>query len=256
VTYWTIGYKPLWRPIEHLSHSLKNIYLLFEQNEWLIVLVACLLAMILTGSFTLSALRPPSPQIRLLACGLWGLALFMLIRVEPRYVAPFMFLIFTGIISGVRYNEESPRQRKFINAAMVFMAVFMAGVLVQSMIDQTHSGLYAVGGKGSYKSRLEEIVKVKEFLLEKGLTKGDIVAVVGNPPLYWARMAGFRALGDVDEEEFLQATKEQRAKSIRALKKAGVKAIVAKNSQMEKLEEEGWTQAPGAKAYYIKTVTP
>jgi hypothetical protein len=252
VTYFTVGYKPLWRAGEHFSHALSNVYLIFEQNEWLIVILVGLVFMGIAGGFSLGSIRPLSPQLSLLLCGLGGIGLFCLIRVAPRYVAPFVLLLFAGALSGLKFPIDRPKPRKFISRASLILGLFMAAVIGESIYDQTHSSLYAKGGRGSYQFRYEELISVKEYLLKEGLDKGHKVAVINNPPLYWARMAGLRVLGDIDQEEFLEASPEQRSNAINELDKNGFKAIVAKDGAMGRLDDEGWRLVPETKAYYVK----
>lgn len=252
VTFWGIGVKPLWRPMEHLGHALWNVWLIFEQNHWLAIILAWIVLLGLAGGFSLGGLRPLSSTLKLLAPGLWGMGLFCLIRMEPRYIAPFLFLTFAGLVTGLRYSPEKHVQKKVFKISIILVALLMAGILVQSIIDQTYSGLYQTKGKGSYKIRYEEFIAVKDLLISNGLKPGDTVAVIDNPPLYWARMAGVRVLGDVNGAEFLNTTPERRSEVIEKLKASDIKAIVAKNSQFKELTKESWLPAGTTGVYYVK----
>ncbi len=254
VTYWGIGVKPLWRPLEHLGRALWNVWLIFEQNHWLTIILAWIVVLGLVGGFSLGGFRPLSPTLKILAPGLWGIGLFCLIRMEPRYIAPFLFLTFVGLVTGLRYSPEKPVQRKVFKVSILLVVALMAGILIQSIVDQTYSGLYQTKGKGSYKIRYEEFIAVKDLLISNGLKPGDIVAVIDNPPLYWARMAGVRVLGDVNGAEFLNTTLKRRSEAIDKLKASNIKAIVAKDSQFKELTKEGWLPAGTTGAYYVKII--
>jgi len=126
----------------------------------------------------------------------------------------------------------------------------------QSAFDQSCRGLFPADGKPSRREAYFEQVAVKEFLSSHGLAAGERVAVLGNPPLYWARLSGLKIVGEIlDPIEFLTAEESERARSIGALRAAGLKAVLGQGSALAKLAGDGWLRIPGTTSYHALLLT-
>jgi hypothetical protein len=252
ICYWYVGFGPKWNLQAHAKVILENVPEFFVQTPWLVLIILWFIFQLMIGSFRVGRLWPASTTMVLLIPALLGTGFFFLIRVEPRYVAPFLFIGFLGLASGLRYPFDNGKARRKAVLSALALAAFFVGLVVHSLVDQSLSGLHSTPKKLSYQAAFLERVAVKDFLAKSGLSKGDEVAVVGRrPPIYWARMAGVRIVGEVTEpEEFLSCSREGRDAAIDSLRKEGLKAVVAKGPEWTGLAAEGWRLVPGTRDYY------
>ncbi|MEW6111171.1 MAG: hypothetical protein AB1664_03500 [Thermodesulfobacteriota bacterium] len=256
VCYFTIGFQPKYNWPVHFAFAARNAGLVFTQNPWLVLLVLWFLGQLLIGSFSVWSFRPLHLSLVLIASGIWGTALFCLISMEPRYVAPFVYLGFMGLVVGLRYptNEASALHRATWSA--VLLSACLLAVLAHSAVDQSFRGLVSTQEKASYREAFFEEVAVRDYLLKKGLIAKDLVGIVANPPMYWARLAEVRILGEIpDAKEFMQATAQDRAQAARSMKDAGFKALIGKGNSFSNLHSEGWEQVRGTRDYYVKMLS-
>lgn len=285
VAYWSVGVKPAYKISDHATMVLDNVGKVFSQNTWLIVVGAWAAVMAALGKPRIGGLRPLSLSLVILIPAVGGIGLFSLIRMEPRYIAPFLFMGFVGILTTFRFpNDDSgpraqggPREKKSASSVRssvhpiigvqgfsregiykhraiigcLVLLVFLLGVVIQSAIAQVHRGLLPSGGKPSRLDAYFEQISVHEHLSREGLTRGDRVAVVGNPPLYWARMGGLKIVGEIlDRSEFLAVDSEARARVMAVLASAGIKAVLSHGPMPPRLVDEGWQQVPGTGSYW------
>lgn len=256
VCYFTIGFQPKYNWPVHFAFAARNAGLVFTQNPWLSLLILWFLGQLLIGSFRVWSFRPLHLSLVLIASGIWGTALFCLISMEPRYVAPFVYLAFMGIVAGLRYtvNEAKPLHRATWSAVLI--SACLLAVLAHSAADQSLRGLVSTEEKASYREAFFEEVAVRDLLWKNGLAPKDLVGIVGNPPMYWARLAEVRILGEIhDAKAFMQATAQDRAQADRGMKDAGFKAFVGKGRSFSSLHSEGWEQVPGTRDYYVKMLS-
>lgn len=254
VTYFTIGVNPDYHLLQHAKITLWNAYLVFQQNPWLLIVFLWMAAMGYLGGFRLGPIYPMSAQWILLISAACGTGIFCLISMEPRYIAPFVFLGVTGLVTGLRTRNGDGRARAEKRALWLTLAlcVFLGAIVLQSAADQTLRGLRSTKEKASYREAFFEHVAIRNHLRERGVHPGSIVAVVGSPPMYWARLSHVRILGEiVDERAFLKASPSQRAKAVESMKRADLKAVLAKGEAYAKLAEEGWRRVPGTRDYFI-----
>jgi len=136
------------------------------------------------------------------------------------------------------------------------LTVFFLGLIGHSLVDQTMRGLYSSGRSASYRDAFDERIAIKNFLQERGLQAGEYVGLVGSPPVYWARMAGLKIVGEVEsEDEYLKSSPKERAAADDALSGIGIKALVAKGEGFGALAAEGWGLVPGTGDYYAVFLT-
>lgn len=252
VSYWTIGIEPDYRLKDHMILILTNICLVFSQTPWLALVSVWFFYLWKTGFLRVGPLRPLSLSLSLLIPAAAGTGLFCLIRMEPRYIAPFLFIGFVGAAAGMIYPTADFKARRRIIFCEIGLIVLFIGLIVNSAIDETFRGLYSTATKLSRRNAYYEQIAVKEFLSKHGVKSGDTVAVVGNPPLYWSRMAGLKVLGEIpDRREYLNAKKQDRDRTGAVLRNAGVKAVLMAGSVFPTLEKNGWRLIPGTTSYLV-----
>jgi hypothetical protein len=218
---------------------------------WLFGILAWVVFNAVVGAIRLGSFRPLSMTLILLMSGLAGVALFALIAMEPRYVAPFSFLVFAGLVTAVRVPVDNRKAFRRASIGAILILILLFGVLAQSSIDQSVRSLYSTGSKPSYQAAYFEQIAVKDFLKGAGVKSGDQVAVIGFLTLYWGRMAGVKVVGHIEDlEGFVKASSKDRASAIEALRKGGFKAIIGKGALPPELADVGWRRIPKAKSYY------
>ena len=257
VCYWTIGVVPKYNLFEHASVFLRNVWLIFKQSPWLILIAIWFVIQAWCGSIRLGSFRPLSLTFILLLVGLSGIMLFCLIRMEPRYIAPFLFVSFIGLVTSVRYPLKEPKSIRWGTVSTIILTVLLLGVVIQSAVDQTIRSLYSTPTKLSYRDAYHEQLAVKNYLLSHGIQSSNKVAVMGNVDYYWARMAGVKIVAYIsDQQEFLKSTPEERMAAINSLRQAGIKAVVGKGKLPEILRSDGWESVPDTKQYYADLLAP
>lgn len=259
VCYWTIGINPKFDHITHSKLFLQNLIEVITQSPWLLAILAFVIFQISIGSYHLGSLRRISFPILFISAAICGISIFALISMEPRYVAPFLFLGSVGLILGLDQGNNQKVFRKLgtSDLGVLTLVFFLLGSVVQSSADQAMRGLSRQNGKISYRQAYEDQVLVSDFLSNRGIVSGDKVAVIGSPPIQWARMAGIRVTGEIEDPgNFLTATKTEENSYLNLLKNEGIKAVIAEGKQWSKLSGEDWFLVPGTETYYARFLAP
>ena len=147
------------------------------------------------------------------------MAMFALVLVLPRYVAPSITVLWLGLFAG--FGDSLQRAKPMMAAAAV------AVLLALATNRATLSELQTLRQPLAHENWL-----VAERLRQCGVRPGDHVAVV-NPPFlcYWARLAKVRIAAQVMEpEQFWAADEATREAAVAAMQRAGIRAIVAEDA--------------------------
>ncbi|MCX5873682.1 MAG: hypothetical protein NTY51_10705, partial [Deltaproteobacteria bacterium] len=255
VCYWTIGINPKYDHITHIKLFFQNLLDVVTQSPWLLAIFVWVIFQISVGPYRIGCLKPISFPILFIFPAICGISVFALISMEPRYVAPFLFLGSVGLILGLNQGKNPKVFSKLGTSDLgVFaLVLFLVGSVVQSSVDKASRGLSFQNGKISYRQAYEDQVLVRDFLSKRGIVSGDKVAVIGSPPIQWARMAGIRVTGEIeDPDNFLTATKTEQINCLHLLKNEGLKAVIAHGKQWSKLSGEDWVLVPETKTYYVR----
>src|SRR5271157_626632 len=252
-SYWKIGIKPTFDLKAHVRLFLEHTYQICCEQPWLLLLV--LLWAVWNarlGSLRIGRLWPFPVQLCLALPAVIGIAMYSIIHVEMRYLAPFMFLIFVALVLCPRYDKtDRAVALKSIVSASILVAVIL-GFSLSTVVDQSVRSLISTSEKPSYRDAFFQMMAVKDYLKHQGAQGGSQVALVGVPPSYWGRMAGIKIAAEIPkDEEVLSASPEKRKKSMETLRSAGVNIVVAKGKDFAKLTEEGWELVPGTKDFYV-----
>jgi hypothetical protein len=252
ICYWEKGLRPKLDPTAHLKVVAANISAVATQNPWILAVVAWFVFMTWFGSFSPGQLRDPSFFYVLIIPSAAGMAFYCLIHMEPRYIAAYVFLGFTAMVSGLRYPGGHAGKNRIMSVISWLLLCFFIATMAHSLMDQSTRDLYSLPGKQSYRDAFLDQKRLVALLQTKGLGKGEEVAIVGCPPTYWARMAGVRIVGEVyDKDEYLTSTKQERISAVKALKKSGIKALIGKDSRFKDFTSEGWEHVAGTTDYFV-----
>lgn len=169
-------------------------------------------------------LRGLADSAFLLVVGCAGIAVYTWVLVEPRYIAPFLTLLWVGAFSAIWL----PRLPQFAHAGK---AVVLAAVIVMAIVagESVFSGASTQAG---WHASRDVNWEVAEGLRRMGIREGDSVAVFGTPlrGYYWARLARVRVVVEMPSDalpDFWAASPSVKAKAIEALLSTDARGIVA-----------------------------
>jgi hypothetical protein len=180
--------------------------------------------------------------------------LYSLIYVEPRYIGPFVVLLFVGIFASVRLPDSQEFRR-----ATACVTIVMLAMLIASIGPQT----YAMS-----KSTVRDLVnrhdtepylnwRVADGLKRIGVQQGEKVAVLNSScgpatgpgrdkrssdNLRWARLARIKIVAEVysrEDHNFWKMDPSTKKRVIQAFIAAGAKMIVD-NEVPSWAAAEGW----------------
>jgi hypothetical protein len=153
-----------------------------------------------------------------------GLGMYALVRVEPRYVAAFVAMLWISLFAAVTLPRKDVVQQ-FAHCAVV-ATVLTSGVSILhgAITDFHHSILQRAPNEQG---------EVAEGLRKLGVLEGQSLATIGIPhdqgSFYWARLAGVRVVSEiptpnVNQYWFASSGTQERVRSLFA--QTGAVAIV------------------------------
>ncbi len=252
-SYWANGIEPVFNPWIHLRLLLWHVWEII--NDRLALSICCILWCL--WLLFVGALKPrkgwmPSHALFLSIIGAAGILIYSSIHVEMRYVAPFLFLIFLALVLHQRHKWSDRQGNLRAVAFAAIVAILTLALTVSSVADQSLRGLRSTAEKPSYAEAYGQMLVLKDFLLHRGIQPGTDVALVGMPPYYWGRMAGLHIIAEIpSEQQLLSASEADRRQALQSLEEVGVNLVVAFGKAFSKLNNEGWTQVPGIRDYYV-----
>ena len=250
--YWYEGFKPVFNLSVHVPIIAKNVVSVFLQAPWLLLIGIWYVLQWRLGHIRIGPLRPPSVFVVLSTISIAGIGLYCLLNVELRYVASFLFLGFVALAMSVKYSEQKPGSRVLMLGSSVALILFLLGLAGYSIVEQSYRSVRSEGGKLSYKQAFLEHIAVKDFLQKHGIGQGDEIAILGSPPVNWARMAGVRIVAEIpNADQMISASTEQKDAALAVLRKQGIKAIVAKDDSLNNHSSPAWKPIPGTRDYFI-----
>lgn len=196
---------------------------------------------------------------------LWGagiiaLAMYALIHLESRYIAPFMTLLWLGAVMGVRLPAGRVALR---NAGVVLAAVLIVHAALVMVMTVRHARAIGRESTAHASSRRVDIHwRVAQSLGQMNVRPGDRVAVIG-PGIraYWARLARLRIVAEVpawEEHEFWTADPQTRQAVLDRFAATGARVVVHEISARPEArrvaidyEAMGW-QRIGGTDYYAR----
>ena len=160
----------------------------------------------------------------LLVPGLTAPCLYLLISVEPRYVAPFLLLVLLGLFPGIFLPNGKDAAKRTVISTVLVAASLMA---FTALLVLYHLAGFPRGDTG------ELWVQVGTSLNTAGVQPGEDVAIIGDSSdgCRWARMARVRIVAQVLREDVgaFWRVSDPRVKAdvYDAFVRSGAKAVVA-----------------------------
>ncbi|MGB7437592.1 MAG: hypothetical protein WBW49_19415 [Candidatus Acidiferrum sp.] len=252
--YWSAGASAAINPRDQLHAIGENLGVLF--TDWHIVPMWALTG----GALIFLVMSQDAPQrfrnlLRswpLLLIGVVGPCLYLLISVEPRYVAPFLVLMLLGLFPAILLQNSKDAAKR----TATLMAVIAGSVMVLSGLVVVY---HLVGFPRSERGLGELFVRVGTSLNRAGVRSGEDVAIIGDSSqgCRWARVARVRIVAQILREnvvDFWHADPGVQAQVYDAFARAGAKAVVAEETPPSG-ESAGW-QRLGSTQYYVHFLTP
>jgi hypothetical protein len=243
-SYWYEGIHPhfeLRGQLKALRHSLGSYFAISMQLSGLFVVP--LIVLFCFDRFGYIA-KSFSRLFFLWIPALTALGLYSLILVEPRYVTPFILLLWAAVYSALRVPQSDiskviVRASSFVVVLLLgFQSMWAVNLAATHLVLQRDFPAWTVAGE----------------LHHAGIRSGDRVAAIGDTIAdhYWAHLAGVTIVAQVPADSvsiFLASGPERRMETMRLLAQSGAKAVVA-NDLPPVLSQEGWREVANTK-YFI-----
>jgi hypothetical protein len=214
-----------------------NLLLLKRPELVLCVLILCALG----GSLWVAALRELWVFIALPAV---GMAFYLPLVVNDRYLGGFVLVLFLVLLSAVRFRTEDEQVVRIVVAATFFM---MALATAQYTIRVVNHSIPVGEGPSS----TEEDLRVAERLRDIGMTPGTKVAVIGDGEgAYWARLAHLRIVAEIMDRnggsvQFWRSAESVQQQVYDLFQRAHAKIVVASCVSSCPARPKGWKEIPG-----------
>ncbi len=202
----------------------------------------------------LGSIFPLSDSLMLLGASLSGLLLFLLVLVEMRYVAPFLFLGVAGMVLIWRYGPLDCRSSFFRDCSYYALCVVFMAVTAWSAIDQALRATRGAGSKQSYEAIFQEDMALAQYIRAQTSLSGTRGAIVESHgmSIYWARLAGVKIVAEIPSiRDYIDATPQDRASAKKRLREYSVEFVAARGREFHALASEGWTAVPSTSDYYV-----
>ncbi len=177
--------------------------------------------------------------------GVSALCAYLLVWIEPRYVAPFLVLVVIALFPGIFLRQPTRAAGRVKMGAVIVSTLMMALTALYTVYHLT--GFHRVEAEGGY---AREAIAVHN----DGIRTGDAVALIGDArgALTWARLARLRIVAQIppgDADVFWQASDPRiKGEVYRAFVKAGAKAVITTMTPPARGFEE-WQRVGTANCY-------
>jgi 4-amino-4-deoxy-L-arabinose transferase-like glycosyltransferase len=252
VCYWTAGLEPDFNLPVQGTMFVRNVWEIFEQVPWLGLLIAAYAICFALGLVRIGGLSPPSVCVLLGVPAVVGLGLFALLRIEARYLAPFIVMATLAMGASLRSVPGKPFSRKVAIGCLGLLTGTLAAILIHTVVDQSYRSLVSTEAKPSYRAIFEETVALGRWLRGSGLKPGDEVGSVGGFVFHAARMAGLKVTAEIfDQERFLEGSRAETMHVVEVLGRTGIKAIVMEARNPGAWVRDGWRHVPGTRQSFV-----
>jgi 4-amino-4-deoxy-L-arabinose transferase-like glycosyltransferase len=226
--YWGAGTNVVFSPRNQLRAIGENLTVLFADPHAVPMsgLIVGALLFLLMSPNALWRFRNILRSWPLLIPGVVAICLYLLVSVEPRYVAPFLVLMLLGLFPGILLqNPKDATKRTAIST--VGIATFLMALTALFVV-------YHIAGFPRGET-LGVFVQVGESLNRAGVLPGEEVAIIGDSSdgCRWARMARVRIVAQIlreDTDSWWASDPGVKAEVYDVFARTGAKAIVAEET--------------------------
>jgi 4-amino-4-deoxy-L-arabinose transferase-like glycosyltransferase len=160
-----------------------------------------------------------------------AIAIYLLINIEPRYLAPFVPVLALSLLAAVRSSATAEGRRWLHGINCGLLLIFLVAVFPFA-VRATYSSLRELVS-GTAASR-DVQWQVAEGLRQLGVQPGERVAVIGNTMFEsWPRLARVRVVAEIPAlpagnlERFWAADENTQQQALTALARSGARVVVA-----------------------------
>jgi hypothetical protein len=243
-SYWYEGVRPHFVLKDQLWALFRaaNMYLKILSKSG--VLWVVLVALWIASKRAITSGRLASETWLVILPSLAALALYALVLVEFRYVAPFalMLLLVTLARARILSGAEPGWVRRFHLVMVLAPAIAVAWAVSRDLFDVIANKPY-------------EPWVVAQQLHTMGIPPGTEVGVIGSAgDTYWAHLGGMRIIAEIPEKEdlrFVAADAARRQQVLAVFSSVGAKIVVTGNAAVAD-PAEGWRQIPGARHFMLE----
>ncbi len=230
-SYWYDGLEinfDLEKQLIAIKVSLINYYHIFYPGYCVLLFGSVILY--LTGRRRWNIVNDIAKYWILLIPAVIALGMYSIIYVLPRYVAPFIVLLWLGILSAIRLHDSEESKRLLNHVSIIIVLVLM-------MITPKH----LIVERSSPPPLMQP--QVAAALNKMGVLPGDKVASIGYSfPHFWARLARVQIVAEIPSDDakfFWEADSKVQSEVIRAFKSTGAKAVVT-GLMKHNIPPSGW----------------
>ncbi len=236
-SYWYDGVRP------HFSVKAQAWALFRASNMYLKIfsksgaLWVVLLAIVVVGRKLLGWGRSSSGASLVFLPSVAALAMYSLVLVEFRYVAPFALMLMMWMLSRMKIATGAGPLlvRRFHFVILLAPALAIAWAAGRDLYDVARNKPF-------------EPWVVAQRLHEMGIPPGTEVGYIGTGlDAYWAHLAGVRIIVEIPDEQqsrFIRAGATRRQQVLALFSSVGAKAVVTKNANAAN-SADGWRPIPG-----------
>ncbi len=185
-------------------------------------------------------LQDLASQYPLFLPSLFGLAMYALVWIQPRYIAGYLVLLWLGLFSSLRLAESLENKKLCEAVAVAVSLVVILGSSVPLVFDTYGDFRNSLSGKTSFVS-----ADVAEGLQKLGIQSGSKVGNIGYSfEEYWARLARAKIVSEItygDAIYFWKANADVRNQVYEKFSETGALIIVTKNPP-EWANQDGWVE--------------
>jgi hypothetical protein len=230
--YWYRGVVAPLRPVAVARAIVRHLRVYIEMLGLLLVGG---LAAAFAGPVSRRAAMAMRPEPILVVPAIASLAMYALVLVQTRYVAPFVLLLVMGLVPPWAVDDLSRRLRVgFATGALVALPL----IAHQTRVDTAY-------WQGSARAR----TNVVSALVERGITPGTRLGFIGDAyDALWAREARVRFVSLVPRAEaarFWALGQSERDRVLAHMREQGARAVVAEAPALG-VDTQGWAELPSA----------
>jgi hypothetical protein len=173
-----------------------------------------------------------------------ALGMYALVLVQPRYIAPFLVMLWLSLFAVARLPRND-MFRRFVFCAVVATVLTTGVGILRGALSDFHLLL---------RPAPDEQAEIAEGLHELGVLDGRSIATIGIPreTFYWARLARLRIVSEIPTEnvnQFWFASPGTREKVRSLFAQAGAVAIVT-DTMPAGINFSGW-EPIGRSSYFV-----
>jgi hypothetical protein len=239
--WWSQGLEPTFDARQQFHAVASNVVFYFDllvRMQGGLLAVTWLLFALHAGSWR--ALWRRDPLATILLWSLAAFAMYALVFVEARYIAPFVLLFWAALLANVGAAGAGPDNRTLVAGGLVFVLFLWINIAALNL--EGFSGVlgyrpatHEVAG-GAARGRMlgdgaeTRHVEVAQTIVNAGLA-GTSVGFIGySYSAFWARLARLRIVAEVrpeDFDEFWRLDAAGREAALAAMQRAGATAAIS-----------------------------